>query len=657
MGYHPTRRIGAAVVRPNAQSRRLDDVTKRLSFSLPPFEVGQNDQYKWDFSTLNQDELSALLDSARAETEEYGELGIDDLDDTDAENMRHLAALIPAARATMKRRNSAGGAYAALQKQFASDPQPEAGEETEDAAEAGDADVAGDPPTPPKAPVAKPTPKRVGVADAVQAGAGTPAEEIPQEPLSPAKLVASVGVPGYAGGAEIDWVDVGRIVEQRFRGYGASGQSGQGRRDTVAQIRVDYPDELTASGGDLEDATGVLKHASNERRLPGGSLLASLELDRKRRASQPTSNSLTAAGIGWCAPSQVRYNLYELESTDGMLDLPEINVTRGGIKYTAGPDFSSIYNGAGYFHMTEAQIIAGTTKPTMPVPCPSFTDTRLDADGLAIQADLLQLRGYPELIARFVRGAMVAHEHKINQFMINALVTGSTAMPLPSNNASHTPGLGTTWVTDHSVVSNLLSAVDLAITDYKYRQRMTYGSTLEVIFPMWLQGLIRSDVQRRTFYDGDDGVDQFAVTMDNIQRWLSVRGARAQWIYDWQDAFYWAAFPSGAPSAWQRMGNDPTTVDYVQDWPHGVQFLVYAAGTWTRGNADIITLDTVYDSTLLSANKVTQLFTEQGILAAKTGFDSRLYSINNIIPTGSGTYAPVALTPATTTTVFFPTNP
>jgi hypothetical protein len=241
-------------------------------------------------------------------------------------------------------------------------------------------------------------------------------------------------------------------------------------------------------------------------------------------------------------------------------------------------------------------------------------------------------------------------------------VTGSTAISLPSNVTSHTPGLGTTWYSDHSVVATLLAAVDMAIVDYKYRQRMALNSTLEIVLPFWVLSWIRADVQRRAFYDGDNGKDQFAITMANITDWLAVRGARAQYVYDWQDAFYWAAYPTGAPSAWQQFGQAPTSTDAVQDWPHTLQFLLYAAGTWVRGNADIITLDTVYDSTLLSQNKTTQLFTEQGILAAKTCFDSRVYTIGNttggLIPTGSGTYAPIAQAVATTGTfATFPSNP
>ena len=614
-----------------------------------PFQVPTDAEGNYTFSSMSSEDLTSIRQQARETAATFAEMDVSEVSADDIETMKELTKLVTGVDAERSRRSGAAGSFAALTDAL------------------GDEDETGEPETPatePETPAtaepvtataaAVPTQPAPGVA--AVASKTTPAQpsQIPQQP--PAVILAGANTPDYATGTELDWLSVGKIVEKRFQQYNAGGGAGSARRDPIAQFKLEYPQELTASGGLNDDATAVIEYAGSEKRLPGGSLLASLEIKRKAAGG----NSLTAAGTGWCAPSEVIYDLCELESSDGLLDIPEINVSRGGIKYTTGPDFSSIYSGAGYFHYTEANIIAGVTKPTMPVPCPTFTDTRLEADGLAIQADLLQLRGYPELIARFVRGAMVAHTHKINQFMINALVTGSTALALPSNVTAHTPGAGSTWYTDHSVVSTLLSAIDLAITDYKYRQRMQQSSTLEVVLPYWLQSLIRADITRKGFYDADGGADQFAITMAKITEWLTIRGARAQWVYDWQDAFYWAAYPSGAPSAWQQMGNTTATTDFVQDWPHSVQFLVYAAGTWVRGNADIITLDTVYDSTLLAQNKTTQLFTEQGILAAKTCFDSRVYTIGGIggglIPDGAAAYALNAQAVIATQGVF-PSNP
>lgn len=616
-----------------------------------PFEVPRDDAGNYAFASMSAEDLTSIRAQVREAASRYADMDVADVLPDDIETMRELTKITRGIDAERSRRSGAAGAFAALADSLGD-------EDVDDATETDEQGTEETAPGAPAATTAAAKPAAPGVAAvASQTTPAAPAATVPA--TTPAVILAGANNSDYPVGDELDWEKVGRLVEKRFLQYSAFQGAGGSRRDPIAQFKIDYPQELTASGGLQEDATRVVDYAMSEKRLPGGSLLASIELKRKA-ATAAGRNSLTAAGTGWCAPSEVIYDLCELESSDGLLDIPEINVSRGGIKYTTGPDFSSIYSGAGFFHYTEAQIISGVTKPTMSVPCPSFTDTRLEADGLAIQTDLLQLRGYPELIARFVRGAMVAHTHKINQFMINALVSGSTALTLPSGVTSHTPGAGTTWATDHSVVTTLLTAIDMAIMDYKYRQRMAINSTLEVVFPYWALAWIRSDIARKNFYDADATSDQFNLTMERINSWLAVRNARVQWVYDWQDAFYWGAYPSGAPSAWQQFGQSPTSTDFVQDFPHTMQFLLYAAGTWVRGNADIITLDTVYDSTLLAQNKTTQLFTEQGILAAKTCFDSRVYTIGGIggglIPDGAGAYALNAQA-TTITQGLFPTNP
>jgi hypothetical protein len=632
--------------------KRKDPVGVQL-----PFQVPTGDDGGYAFASMSTEDLTSIRQQARDAAATYAEMDVSDVSPDDIETMRELTKVVQGVDQERTRRSGAAGSFAALSEALGEEVEPETGAASGTGTEGVTLEApAATTTAAAAAPVAPATAPGVA-AVAAQTTPAVPAESVARQ--APAVILAGANNPDYATGTELDWNKVGKLVEKRFLQYNAASGMGGRRQDPIAQFKLEYPAELTASGGLNDDATPVIDYASSEKRLPGGSLLASLNIKRKA-IEAAGGNSLTAAGAGWCAPSEVLYDLCELESNDGLLDIPEINVSRGGIKYTTGPDFSAIYSGAGYFHYTETQVITGVTKPTMSVPCPSFTDTRLEADGLAIQADLLQLRGYPELIARFVRGAMVAHTHKINQFMINALVTGSTALALPSGVASHTPGAGSTWFTDHSVVSTLLSALDLAITDYKYRQRMQQASTLEVVLPYWVQSWIRSDISRKAFYDGSDGVDQFAITMNRINDWLTVRGARVQWVYDWQDAFYWAAYPGGAPSVWQQFGGSTATTDFVQDWPHTLQFLLYAAGTWVRGNADIITLDTVYDSTLLAQNKTTQLFTEQGILAAKTCFDSRVYSIGTggvqggLIPDGAAAYALNAQSTASTT---WPTNP
>ena len=71
----------------------------------------------------------------------------------------------------------------------------------------------------------------------------------------------------------------------------------------------------------------------------------------------------------------------------------------------------------------------------------SFTEKRLDLAGLAIGAGLLQQRGYPEMIARTVRGALVGHDHRMAGRVLAAVVTGSTAVTMTTDQVGTTAPL------------------------------------------------------------------------------------------------------------------------------------------------------------------------------------------------------------------------
>jgi hypothetical protein len=93
------------------------------------------------------------------------------------------------------------------------------------------------------------------------------------------------------------------------------------------------------------------------------------------------SGGLLAAG-GWCAPSETTYALGGYETAAGLIDVPEVTARRGGISFTKGPDFMTVYGDADSgFIQTETEAEAGTTKPCYALECPPFTEVRLDAVG------------------------------------------------------------------------------------------------------------------------------------------------------------------------------------------------------------------------------------------------------------------------------------
>jgi hypothetical protein len=337
-----------------------------------------------------------------------------------------------------------------------------------------------------------------------------------------------------------------------------------------------------------------------------------VELDHKHIQTERPERDALVAAQGWCAPSETDYDICLQISTDGLVDFPEVQARRGGIRHNTGIEFDTIFgSGTGFFDLTEAQVAAGTTKTCLEIPCPDFTDTRLGVTGLCLTGNILAIRGYPEFTATFTRGAMAASAHQINREQIADVVAGSTAVSLSAS---------APWATDGSTVSQIMSAVEMAIVDIKYRQRMQRSATLEVVMPWWVLAQMRADWMRRPWTQDPNLVDS------EISSWYSTRGARVQYVYDWQDAFSSAALSGTGPGADTPISSLPSTL----------QFLVYPSGTWIRAVSDVITLNSVYDSTKLATNQVTHLFTETGWAMVRMCPISRVYTVP-VCPSGKTT--------------------
>ena len=434
--------------------------------------------------------------------------------------------------------------------------------------------------------------KLSGIRRHVSAPAPAISEETPVEDTSRARLTVA-DVPGFAADSDASFEDLAVALDRRLQGfnsgaYGAAARAGRAmsERHSLAVVRKSFDERATV--GSPESADAAMAFAVNEKNLPGGSLVA--------------------AG-GWCAPSETVYDLIEDESRDGLISLPEINVTRGGIKFTKGPKFADLY-AAPSFNFTEEDAKAGKylpdtagsgnkvgAKPVYQVPCTDFEEVRLSAAGMHIQAGLLQQRGYPELVARTIRGALVAHEHKMSERVIAAMEAQSTAVSLDTGQIG--------------VLAPVLTAIELQVEHYRYAQRLSRSTTLEAVFPYWVRGAIRTDLSRR------EGVDLIDVPDSRIDAWFRSRGVNPQFVYDWQ-----------------ALTGEAGT---FKVWGGSVKFLLYSAGTFVKGGQDVITLDTVYDSTLLGQNDYTALFTEEGYLVAKRGHDARVVTVPLNPNGGTGT--------------------
>jgi hypothetical protein len=310
---------------------------------------------------------------------------------------------------------------------------------------------------------------------------------------------------------------------------------------------------------------------------------------------------LTAAG-GWCAPSEIRYDFFDIACEDGIVDLPTIGIERGGIRWPVSPSLADVFSGSftnatNPWVWTESDDIAAVTgsptKPCVRVPCPDFDEARLECYGICLTAGNLTDAAYPEATRNYLKLLMAAHTRAMNTRYLAQMVAQSTAV-------------GTLGTAGEGTAAPLLGSIELAAIDYRTRYGMCQDAILEVVLPAWVRGMIRSDLAKRS------GMAMFEVTDQMIADWFDVRRVRVQLVTDWQ------VRTTGLPGF-----STPASA-----WPTTVQFMLFAAGTFVRGNGMSLDLGVVRDSTLNETNDHTAAWSEECHLIAKFGHESRLYTVN-----------------------------
>jgi hypothetical protein len=415
-----------------------------------------------------------------------------------------------------------------------------------------------------------------------------PAPEGNDNPL--VSIVAAAEGTGFSGGTHLpDMAAVAQAFERRSRSF-PHGRVGQFAPLGVVTIERNFEareDGLYVGNPDYADEYMVASAAARESRLPGGSLSASVAL---RESALARGESLTAAGGGWCAPSTTQYGLCAAETLDGIAEVPEVGVPRGGLNFTEGPDFVDIFTDAG-FTQTEAEAIAGETKDCVEISCPDFDEVRLDAVGICVRAPLLTRAAYPELIERWVSGTVIANAHKVGARVVAQIATLLGAAP--SLTLTGTP---TTW--------GATSALEFIVEQERIKRRLSRNETWEVMAPHWAPAAIRADLANRSEVGAE------SITRAQVMQHFTDRDLAPQFVYGLQDL-------------------GPTATAY----PSTMDLLVYPAGTFVKGTQDVISLDTVYDNPSLTENMYTAAFVEDGVLVAKMCPGGRKVTVPNL-PSG-----------------------
>ena len=583
-----------------------------------------------DLAALTDDELGSFISAAESE---FDTLTEGDIDADGLARATQLAESIEAGRGQQGERAAAVEQQKAevegLRARVHADPNAEAepddggeGAPIEEGAEGAPAEpalVAGGRRRIPAGDVVRDDRSRLNVrlseaAKRVPAGNAPPVDT----QFDASVLVASSDIPGFTQGGVIE--DMRHLVQaykQRARSMTAVGRA----LASAPPIRGSYLDATTGA-----EKFGVLGHDGDWRdcaRVPIAQLQrqfrhtldAGSTVEQAWEVMQAAANpqALVAAG-GWCSPSEIRYDFYNVVDMDGNYDLPTTGIQRGGMRWPTSPSFGDLASSTGLWHWTETQDIAAATgtaqsgsKTCARVPCAAFNEARLEGEGICITAGNLTTDAWPEQIANFLRLVNAAHFHRVNSFFVAQVIANSTAVTLTQTNSSP--------------ITDVLAGVEHQAWDLRTKYAMGNSSVLEVVMPSWALGLLRADISRRSGMASAD--NSFAIEDAMIARWFTIRNIRLQLVQDFDVRGSNQFGQSSALSA---------------QWP-ALRFLIYPAGTWLRGNGLNLDLGIIRDSTLNATNDYTAAWSEEFFLLAKIGHESRIVSLGASGSTPTGTTA------------------
>lgn len=509
--------------------------------------------YPDDITALSDDELAELVAALEAEFDRLHDEGSRDIP-----LLTQLAEQIESARAeTEARELAAAEADAAVDELLARVHPPEASDEeteTDDEEAEGEGETEGEEAREPELVTAAATPVRKPARPSARAVAGRA-----PRPAVPARrpevvITAAADVPDIPSGGRMDVLRVAQGFHDKARQLNDGGN-----RAPVARIHVPYdPTMKLGKNGD-----------------------ANLLIMDRLLAQATDAQALVASG-GWCAPSEPIYDLFDIGDADGLIDLPSTGSVRGGVLVPSFYTFSDV--GGALWNWTEANDIAAATQPAGPdktclkIPCPTWTDIRLEAEGLCVTHGNLSDRAFPELTRSYVNTVMNAHLHRLSAAKIAKITTGATAVSFAGEKSD--------------AAGDLLSAIGLTAVSMRSQYRAARSRSVDVLLPDWTIEACRASLAMRA------GVDLLSVTDAQITGWFAARGVRAQFLSDYQPLY------AGSANT---------------DWPTTIKFAAYFTGAYLEADGGEIDLGVVRDSTLNSTNDFTAAWSEQFFAVARVG--------------------------------------
>lgn len=233
--------------------------------------------------------------------------------------------------------------------------------------------------------------------------------------------------------------------------------------------------------------------------------------------------------------------------------------------------------------------IAGTATPfkhSMRIPCPTWTEARMGADGLSVTHGNLSNEAWPELTADFLRVALASHRRYMSSRRIARVVNDTASVSITD------PG--------SDVAGDLLQSIELQAVDMRSQYRVSASRIVEVLIPEWLLPVMRANMAKR------EGIDSWQAVPDSmINGWLTARGIKPQYTPDWQPLY------SGSPAV---------------AYPSTITIAMWFAGSYFSLNGGRIDLGVQRDPEMNQYNDYTAAWFEEFWTIARRGPQGRQFT-------------------------------
>ena len=429
-------------------------------------------------------------------------------------------------------------------------------------------------------------PARPSPLPAVAAAAGRPAPRRAAAPQPRGALVAAADVRNISAGTTLNREQLVQVMTDKVNSLGVrTMQPGAERVALAASLVTEYPADRTL-GVDPQVNGLRMESFAREAAKPG---------------------ALTAAG-GLCAPLAADYSLLTLNTDERPVrdGLPQMGVTRGGVRYVPPRRLADVTNGFGVWTVAddESAIDGDPTKSRARLACQDEVEVLLYAVYQRIVFGNMNARAYPEQVDQDLSVLAAAHARLAERSLLGAIKAKGKAV-------STAKLLGAS--------RDLLAQLDVACAYLRDQHRLASNSPLEVILPRHVRALMRADLTRQMPTDLQG--QPMAVTDAQLDEHLSRRGVTPIISLETAATASGAAFPT--------QGTGTALVDF----PDTVEWDLFPAGSFQYLDGGEITFGAVRDSTLNATNDY-EMFGESFEAVAFRGVES-LHVTSTVQPDGS----------------------